>query len=71
MNGLTVGSWTLIDHCDITHTTLSAEVEFQFGGPRTGVTLSATERGLERLLEVGTAALAELKAKRDNGDDEQ
>jgi hypothetical protein len=63
VNGMHTGMWVRIDSCPIDYTVCAEAVEFDFGGSRSGVTLLTTEDGLQRLLEVGTQALHQLRTK--------
>lgn len=70
MNGVFMKGWiSLRDNCPIDYNVCREVTEFRFGG-YDGPELIATERGLETLIAQGTAALAEMRARADEPNDD-
>lgn len=70
MTGVFMKGWiSLRDNCPIDYNVCTEVTEFRFGG-YDGPELITTERGLETLITKGTAALAEMRARAGQPDDE-
>jgi hypothetical protein len=68
--GVEVHAAIELGECDIEYRVCGDHIELQLGGMMHGLTVDASERGLENLVKTGAQALRDLRALPEGADPE-